>query len=56
MQAIENSAAKNVGLQASFLILVFSRYMPRSGIAGSCGHSWCFPGGSSIKPTYPCRK
>ena len=33
--AIVNSAAMNIGVHVSFLIMVFSRYMPRSGIAGS---------------------
>ena len=33
--AIENSAAVNTGVHVSFSILVFSEYMPRSGIAGS---------------------
>ena len=36
-----NSAAMNIGLHASFQIMFFSRYMPRSGIAGSYGSS-CF--------------
>ena len=33
--AIVNSAAKNIGIHVSFSILVFSGYMPGSGIAGS---------------------
>ena len=37
--AIVNSAAMNIGVQVSFQIRVFSRYMPRNGIAGSCGQS-----------------
>ena len=39
--AIVNSAAMNIGVHVSFQIrvLVFSRYMPRSGIAGSYGSS-----------------
>ena len=39
--AIENSAAMNIGVHVSFRIrvFVFSRYMPRSGIAGSYGSS-----------------
>ena len=37
--AIVNSAAMNIGMHASFQILAFSRYMPRSGIAGSYGSS-----------------
>ena len=36
---IVNSAAMNIGVQVSFQIMVFSRYMPRSGIAGSYGSS-----------------
>ena len=36
---IENSAAINTGVQVSFQIIVFSRYMLRSGTAGSYGHS-----------------
>ena len=35
--AIVNSAAVNNGIHVSFSILVSSRYMPRSGIAGSYG-------------------
>ena len=35
--AIENSAAMNNGIHVSFSVLVSSRYMPRSGIAGSYG-------------------
>ena len=35
--AIVNSAAMNSGIHVSFSILVSSRYMPRSGIAGSYG-------------------
>ena len=34
---IVNSAATNIGVHVSFSVLVFSRYMPRSGIAGSYG-------------------
>ena len=37
--AIVNSAAMNIGVQVSFQIIVFSEYMPRSGIAGSYGNS-----------------
>ena len=37
--AIINSAAMNIGVYVSFQIRVLSRYMPRSGIAGSCGNS-----------------
>ena len=35
--AIVNSAAMNTGVHVSFQIMVFSGYMPRSGIAGSYG-------------------
>ena len=34
---IVNSAAMNDGIHASFPVLIFSEYMPRSGIAGSYG-------------------
>ena len=37
--AIVNRAAMNIGVHVSFRINVFSRYMPRSGIAGSYGSS-----------------
>ena len=37
--AIVNNAAMNIGVCAPFRIKVFSRYMPRSGIAGSYGSS-----------------
>ena len=37
--AIVNSAAVNIGVHVSFQIMVFSGYMPRSGIAGSYGSS-----------------
>ena len=39
--AIVNRAAMSIGVHVSFLIRVsvFSRYMPRSGIAGSSGNS-----------------
>ena len=37
--AIVNSAAMNIRVHVSFQIMVFSRYMPRSGIAGSYGSS-----------------
>jgi len=39
VSTIVNSAAMNTGLPVSFRIMVFSGYMPRSGTAGSCGHS-----------------
>ena len=35
--SIVNSAAMNHGMHVSFLVLVSSGYMPRSGIAGSYG-------------------
>ena len=34
-----NSASVNIGVHVSFQIMVFSGYMPRSGIAGSYGSS-----------------
>ena len=37
--AIINSAAMNIGVYVSFWIMVFSGYMPSSGIAGSYGKS-----------------
>ena len=37
--AIANSAAVNTGVHASFWMMFFSWYMPRSGIAGSYGSS-----------------
>ena len=37
--ATVNSAAVNIGVHVSFWIMVFSGYMPSSGIAGSYGHS-----------------
>ena len=37
--AIINSAAVNIGEHVSFRTMFFSRYMPRSGIAGSYGSS-----------------
>ena len=35
--AIVNSAAMNIGIHVSLLVLASSKYMPRSGIAGSYG-------------------
>ena len=35
--AIVSSAAVNIGVHVCFSILVSSGYMPRNGIAGSCG-------------------
>ena len=37
--AIVNSTAMNIGIHVSFLIVVLSGYMPRSGVAGSYGSS-----------------
>ena len=37
--AIINSEAMNIGVHVSFWIMFFSRYMPRSGIAGSYSSS-----------------
>ena len=37
--AIANSALINIHVHASFQVIVLSGYMPRSGIAGSCGNS-----------------
>ena len=36
--AIVNSAAMNIGVHVSFWVMVFSGYMPRSGIAGPYGN------------------
>ena len=35
--AVVNTAALNTGVHVSFSVLVSSRYMPRTGIAGSYG-------------------
>ena len=45
--AIVNSAAMNIGVHVSFLIIVLSGYMSRSGIAGSYANSLVL-GGTSI--------
>ena len=37
--AIVNSVAINIGLHVSFWIVVFSKYIPRSGITGSYDNS-----------------
>ena len=37
--AIVKNAAMNIGVHVYFWIMVFSGYMPSSGIAGSCGNS-----------------
>ena len=39
MLAIVNSAAVNIAVNVSFQIMIFSRYVPRSGVAGSYDHS-----------------
>ena len=39
--AVVNSAAVDTGVHEVFQIMVFSRYMPKSGIAGSYGNSIC---------------
>ena len=39
MLAVVSSAAMNIRVQVFFRIVVFSRYMPRNGIAGSYGSS-----------------
>ena len=35
--ATVNNAAVNIGVHTSFSIMVFSEYVPSSGIIGSCG-------------------
>ena len=40
--AIVTSAVRNIEVHASFQIMVFSGYMPRSGIVGSYGSSIVF--------------
>ena len=37
--AVVNSAAVTIGVHVSFRIVVLSRYMPRSEVAGSYGNS-----------------
>ena len=39
VQAIVSSAVMNIRVNVSFWVMVFSGYMPRSGIAGSYGNS-----------------
>ena len=39
VQAIVDSEAVNIGVHTSFQTMVFSRYMPKSGISGSYGNS-----------------
>ena len=51
---IVNSAARNMGMHASFLIIVLSGYMPRIAAAGSQGNSaLCFKGTSTLFSTVP---
>ena len=56
--AIANSAAVNIGVHISFQISIFSREMPRNGIAGLYGNSiFSFQGTSTLfsivaSPTY----
>ena len=40
--AIVNSVSVNIGVHASFQVIVLSRYMPKSEIAGSYGGSVFF--------------
>ena len=37
MLAVVNAAAVNTSVQASFSIIIFSGYMPSSGLVRSCG-------------------
>ena len=37
--ATANSTAMNIGMHESFWVMVFSRYVPKSGIAGLYGNS-----------------
>ena len=64
--AIVNSAAVYIGVHVSFWILVFSRYMPRSGIAGSYNsskfrflrylHTVLYNGSTSIHSNQQCNR
>ena len=53
---IVNSAAMNIWVRGYFKIMFFLGYMPRNGIAGSCGNSiFIFlknplPGASTMSP------
>ena len=46
--AIVNSTALNIGVHVSLWIIILSRYMPGSGVAGSCGNSVFSFWGTSI--------
>ena len=37
---VVNSAAMNIGIHASFQIMIVFEYMPRSGIVGSCMNAY----------------
>ena len=51
--AIVNSAATNVGVHTALSLMVFSGYMPSSGVVGSYG----LPGSASGKePACQCRR
>ena len=55
--AIVNSVAMNIGVHVSFWIRVLSRYMSRSGIAGSYGRNYSFlpeeaPQGLALSPYF----
>ena len=39
LDAVRNNPAVSIGVHISFQIMVFSRYIPQSGIAGSYGSS-----------------